>query len=114
MRVTPKTRLSPLAMMNSEEALARPVRNWTTRNERSILERPSILAGRLHLGLREHHARAVDIACVLHRALASFQRGLADPGPERRLVVEAAHGHRADNGIEGHVLQRRDQLLGVG
>src|SRR3712207_135662 len=45
MRVTPKTRLSPLAMMNSEDALASPVRNWTTRKEGSIGQGRFVVAG---------------------------------------------------------------------
>src|SRR5215217_5438649 len=39
-RVTPKTIVSPLAMMNSDEALARPVSIWTTTKERSIRRHP--------------------------------------------------------------------------
>src|SRR5215213_8536697 len=72
------------------------------------------LARRLHLGLGEHHRRAVDVAPILHRALPALQRRLADPGAVRRLVVDAAHRDRADDGVELHVLEGRDQLLGVG
>ena len=44
-RVTPKTIVSPLAMMNSDEALASPVSIWTTTKERSIRRQPGGLRG---------------------------------------------------------------------
>ena len=36
MRVTPKTRVRPQAVMNSDEALASPFSAWIATNERSI------------------------------------------------------------------------------
>ena len=72
-RVTPKTIVSPLAMMNSDEALASPVSIWTTTKERSIRRHPG-------------------------RAARQPGNGIPSPRPSRRRIMLTIAGAGPDLG----------------
>ena len=63
---------------------------------------------------RRQVVRAVVIDEVGHHALAVLQRGLADEGAERRLMVDRAERHLAERRVELQPLGGGDQLVGVG
>src|SRR5581483_5404872 len=132
MRVTPKTIVSPAAMMKSDDALARPLSACTRRKDGSGKRWPRclplpmpgeawgegvqlLLPCGLHLGVGEEVLGAVLVLPILHGAALSLPGGLADPGAHGRLLVERADGHGADRGGELEIaLEGGDQLLRVG
>src|SRR6185295_2842891 len=112
MRVTPKISDRPADRKKSDEAFARPFRAWSasTSSGSLLLRRPHLP----HLRVGRLHRSAVDIAEVLHRALAVLHRGLADPGAHRSLVIDAAIHDGARRRIDAQPGESGNQLLGVG
>src|SRR5437870_4252268 len=111
MRVTPKISDSPADRKNSDEAFARPFKAWSARTSSgSLLPRAQLP----HFGIAWLHRGAVDVLDVDHRALALFDRDLADPGAHGALVIDRAISHRPGRRVDPEVGERRDQLLGIG
>ena len=78
-------------------------------------ERASILRAQLSdFRIAREIVRALAIDRVHHHALAVLQRGLADIGAERRLVVDLAEGDLAERRRHRQAFGRRDQLLRIG
>ena len=75
----------------------------------------SILRAQLSdFGIARQIVRALAIDRIHHHALAVLQRGLADIGAERRLVVDLAEGDLAERRRHRQAFGRRDQLLRIG
>src|SRR4030095_14875477 len=72
---------------------------------------PSLLAHRLHLVLGEQVLGAVLVFPALHGALLVFERRLAHPGAQRRLVIERAHHHRPGNRLGLQAVEGGEQLV---
>src|SRR5256885_4844160 len=112
MRVTPKISDRPADRKKSDEAFARPFRAWSasTSSGSLLLRRPhlpDLRVGRLHY-------RAVDVTEVLHRPLAILDRGLADPGAHRPLVIDPPIHDWARRRIDAQAGESGNQLLGIG
>src|SRR2546423_7189146 len=105
MRVTPKMSDRPAERKKSDEALARPFRAWSARTSSgSLLPRAQLP----HFGVGRLHRGAVDVLDVDHRALALFDRDLADPGAHGALVIDCAISHRPGRRVDLQVAERRD------
>src|SRR5437868_8387526 len=112
MRVTPKISDRPAERKKSEDAFARPFKAWTNRTSSGslLLRRPHLP----HFGVGRLYRRAVDVAELLHGADALLDRGLADPGTHRALVVDGAVHDRARRRVEVQSRECGHHLLGIG
>src|SRR5262245_24980605 len=99
----------PAAARNSEEALARPVRNWTASSSTST-SRPE----RFHLGIGRKIIRTIAIFEILHHAFAVLESDLSGECPERRLMIECAELDFPEWRNNLGPFGRCNQLLGIG
>src|SRR5687768_10219800 len=119
MRLTPKITVRPEATRNSEEALARPFSAWRISpsmrdgSPRAAGSRPRCRAELADHVVGRQVGRAVGVAPIDHRPAAVAQRGAADEGAHRRLVVDGAELDLAgaEDGREAQAAQGADHLL---
>src|SRR5215813_6045670 len=99
----------PAAARKSEEALARPVRNWAARSSTST-PRPE----RFHLGIGGKIFRAVMIFETGHYASSVLDSDLSCKCAERRLMVNGPELYFPERRNDLGSLRGSNQLLGIG